>query len=58
MTALEDGQSNAEAASNSRRAFFSKTTGSAALVALGLMDAPQDAKALGSLKKVNAKLSQ
>lgn len=46
------------ASDSTRRSFLSKTAGSSVFLALGLMDAPEDAKALGSLKKVNAKLSQ
>jgi len=43
---------------DSRRSFFTKAAGSAAVVAFGLVEAPEDAHALGSLKKVNAKLAQ
>ena len=45
-------------AADSRRSFFTRAAGSAAVVALGLVQAPEDAHAIGSLKKVNDKLAQ
>jgi hypothetical protein len=49
---------SADEAAASRRSFFTKAAGSAAVVALGLVEAPEGAQAIGSLKKVNEKLSQ
>ncbi len=44
---------------DSRRSFFTKTAGSAAVAALSLLNVPEPAQALGgALKKVNAKLVQ
>jgi len=54
-TQLAMSEANMEA--DSRRSFLSKAAGSAAIVALGLTEAPEGAHA-ASLKKVNARLSQ
>lgn len=50
--------SSTSTSDSNRRSFLSKAAGSSVLLALGLVDAPEEAKALGSLKKVNAKLVQ
>ena len=45
-------------AEDNRRSFISKAAGVAAAAAFGLVQTPEPAQAIGSLKKVNAKLAQ
>jgi hypothetical protein len=44
-------RSTTSTSDSTRRSFLSKAAGSSVLLALGLVDAPEEAKALGSLKR-------